>query len=160
MGMPDGPEGVRFTLGLMVKLVKKWRASPEMIAFAHSLIADIPAKEDREIVNRVFEYVRDSIVYRLDANDVEVLRAPDVLIRDGVGDCDDKATLLATLLEALGYNSRFMVIGFAPDDFSHVYNEVQLGTVWVPLDSTEPVPMGWSPFDGPQPIVARMVWNI
>lgn len=159
-GIPDGPEGVRVTLGIMRKLVKLWRANPEMIAFANSLIADVPPKADREIINRIFLWVRDQIIYRNDANGVEVLRAPDVLIQQGYGDCDDKSTLLSTLLEALGYDTRFVVIGFEPDNFTHVYNEVKLGTVWVPLDSTEPVEMGWSPYDGPQPILARMNWNI
>lgn len=131
-----------------------------MIAFANSLITDVPAKHDREIVERIFTWVRDRITYRNDANGVEVLRAPDVLIHDGYGDCDDKATLLSALLEALGYSTRFVVIGFEPEDFTHVYNEVRLGTVWVALDSTEPVPMGWSPYDGDIPIRARMNWNI
>lgn len=161
-GIPDGPEGVRVTLDIMKGLVRKWRADPEMIAFANAITAEAPPKADRQIVNLAFEWVRDRIAYRNDPNGVELLRAPDVLIQTGYGDCDDKATLLSTLLEALGYNTRFVVIGFEPDNFSHVYNEVQLGPrgAFIALDSTENVPMGWSPFDGPQPILARMNWNI
>lgn len=158
--IPDGPDGVRITLDLMRRLVKKWRGDPEMIAFAHSLIAGIPAKDDRAIIQRVFEYVRDRITYRLDANDVEVLRAPDVLIAQGYGDCDDKSTLLSTLLESLGYKTRFVVIGFVPDEYEHVYNEVRFGSGWLPLDSTEQVEMGWSAYDGERRILARMNWNI
>lgn len=148
------------TLNIMRNLVKKARSDPQMIAFAHSIISGVPEKDDRAIIERVFRWVRDSITYRSDPNDVETLRTPERLIRDGYGDCDDKATLLSALLEALGYKTRFMVIGFAPDTFEHVYNEVLRGETWIALDSTEAVEVGWSPLDESRPILSRMPWRI
>lgn len=159
-GLPDGVEGIRATLSIMARLVKSFRANPEFIAFTHAVLQGVAPKDDRGEIERIFAYVRDRIIYRKDPVDVEALRAPDVLIRDGHGDCDDKATLLAAMLEAVGYDARFVVIGFQPDDFTHVYVEVRFGPGWMPLDSTESVPAGWSPYDGGRPIRARMNWHI
>lgn len=149
----------------MAKLVKQWRVNPDMRAFAETLIADVPPKDTRGEIGAVFNFVRDAIRYTRDINDVEMLKAPDVLLAERFGDCDDKATLLATLLETVGYKTRFVAVGLRTEDFEHVYVEVLLGDPrspqsWYALDTTEPHPMGWSPYDGAQPIKARMVWHV
>jgi transglutaminase-like putative cysteine protease len=78
--------------------------------------------------------------------DGDVIRAPDYLLaqyaKDGViqGDCDDVATLAASMLQAIGIPARFTALGFggAAAPFVHVYAEAQEPSgQWVPLDVTE-----------------------
>lgn len=79
----------------------------------------------------------------------ELLHDPVLLLerigRDGfaTGDCDDVATLGATLGESVGLPARFIVLGF--DDpgapFGHVYAEILAGTRWVELDTTRQIPI-------------------
>jgi transglutaminase-like putative cysteine protease len=106
-------------------------------------------------VNSLFRWVRDHIRYVRDINGVETLQTPVVTMEVAAGDCDDKSTLLATLLESIGHPTRFVAAGYqAPGRYSHVYVETKLGSRWVPLDATLiDRPMG----SIPRPPVARMV---
>ena len=79
----------------------------------------------------------------------ELVTDPVLLLRDiaqagyGAGDCDDVATLGATLAESVGLPARFIVVGFdAPDaPFSHVYAEIADGFGgWRELDTTRRMP--------------------
>lgn len=160
LGIPEGAEGVRFTLHIMSRLVKVFKADSRIRALAESLVADLPGKDYAAEVRRVFYYVRDSIRYTQDVNDVETLKTPLATVETRQGDCDDKSTLLAALLESLGHPSRFVAIGFEPENFAHVYVETFIGRDWMALDATEPVEPGWSPYAGPRPILARMTWRI
>lgn len=141
----DGIDGVKETLYHMARMVKDARRNPNVVQFARSLIAGVPEKAWREEVNAVFNWVRDNIRYTLDPDGVEMLTTPMRLIEEGCEDCDGKSTLLASLLASIGYKVRFRAVGFQNGDLSHVYVEVLLGTIWVPLDSTEPHEMGWRP---------------
>jgi transglutaminase-like putative cysteine protease len=102
-------------------------------------------------VDAVFRYVR-SMPYVRDADiaarrgwptDSEVVHgAPyQILARESLGDwaapgdCDDRAVLLQSLCEALGYRTRFALIrGPGRDDYSHVYSEVLVDGRWIPAD--------------------------
>ena len=96
-------------------------------------------------INDVFRFVRDRIRYLEDINGVETLAAPHITLDLGQGDCDDKCTLLASLLESIGKPTRFVAIALQPGVFSHVLVEVKAGNRWIPLECTEPVEMGWYP---------------
>jgi len=68
-------------------------------------------------------------------------------IEAGCGDCDDKVTLLCSLLAVAGFVSRFVAGGPSEDDFAHVWCEVLLDFStgeWVALDPTnEKANPGW-----------------
>ena len=62
-----------------------------------------------------------------------------------IGDCDDQVVLLATLLESVGYPTRFVVAGYnVPGQLEHVYLQALLDGQWVDMDPTEQYPMGWA----------------
>jgi transglutaminase-like putative cysteine protease len=62
-----------------------------------------------------------------------------------LGDCDDQVVLLATLLEAVGYPTRFIVSGYNyPGEYEHVYLQAWLDGCWIDMDPTEHHPMGWA----------------
>ncbi len=96
-------------------------------------------------VKQLHAFVRDSIRYVQDPIDIERIQTPDKTLELAAGDCDDKAILLASMLESLGHPSRFVAIGFEPGTYSHVYVETKIGANWIPLETTEPVEAGWEP---------------
>lgn len=143
--IPDGPEGIRITLEVMRRLVREWRTNPEMIALARSIVAGIAEKNFTAEASALQAYVRDSIRYTQDVNEIETVQSPEITLQTGHGDCDDKSVVLATLLEAVGHPARFVAVGFEPDNFEHVYVETLIGREWIPAETTEPVALGWEP---------------
>lgn len=143
--LPSGADGVRATLELMRGMVRTYKKIPQFRDFAAKKIKHLPQKAYNAEINTLFEYVRDCIRYMRDVRDVETLQTPDVTVKLGYGDCDDKSVLLATLLEATGHPTRFVAIGTKPGRYQHVYVETLSGKKWIPLDPTEPQPMGWKP---------------
>jgi transglutaminase-like putative cysteine protease len=92
-------------------------------------------------IRALFQYARDRIRYTRDIVGVETLQTPDYTLRQGVGDCDDKSTLLAALLMSVGHPAtlEFRAIGTGPPDpntFRHVYVVANLQGQRIPLDPT------------------------
>lgn len=152
--LPPGEQGTSATLQLMKRLTNQFKRSPAIRETALSLIGDLRPKDWRGEVNALFTYVRDHIRYTRDVRGLETLQIPTVTMDLSAGDCDDKSTLLASLLESVGHPTRFVAVGYTvPGAYSHVYVETKMGQRWVPLDATMPHPLGWSP----RPPVARLV---
>jgi transglutaminase-like putative cysteine protease len=103
------------------------------------------------------QFVRDNIRYVGDVTNVETVQSPVVTLQMMAGDCDDKATLLCALLESIGHPTKFVAVGITPNQYDHVFCEVCIMGHWIPLETTEPVDMGWSP--RPCVIRARMECN-
>lgn len=93
---------------------------------------------------RIFEFVRDRIRYVKDIDGVETLHPAEWVLRQGAGDCDDKAILLAALLLSIGHTPRFIAVAFEPGEFSHVWVQDYLGGRWLDLEATENLPFGRS----------------
>lgn len=151
--IPSGAGGVRTTLALMSSLVRRSKKSWPLRELAQRLVRDLDQKDYLAEVKRLHAYVRDEIRYLKDVRGVETVHTPEKVLELGQGDCDDKSTLLATLLETIGHPTRFVAVGFRPGHYQHVYVETKIGEKWLPLETTEPVPMGWRP---PR-VAARMV---
>lgn len=151
--IPEGPEGVRATLQIMRGIKNAYKKSPWVRNFANSLTLNLPQKSYFRQVERLFSFVQNQIRYVHDIAGVEMVQTPEVTLTRRSGDCDDKAVLLATLLESIGHPSRFVAVGFKPGKFSHVYVETKVGNAWIALDATEPHPPGWTPPN----VKARMV---
>lgn len=141
-----GIEGVRETLALMRSIVRKAKADPRVIEQARALTRTVPFKDWKAEAAALHRYVRDQIRYVMDPNGVETLSTPARLMELGSGDCDDKVTLLAALLESVGHPTRFIAIGLAPGELSHVYLETKIGDAWIPLETTELIEAGALPF--------------
>lgn len=143
--LPPGARGVRATLEIMRAFVRQYRKNPELRKVAADRIAHIPQKDFAGEANALHEFVRDHIRYMRDIHGVETVQTPAATLKFGYGDCDDKATLLATLLQATGHPTRFVAVGQEPGRYQHVYVETLIGKKWVACDGTEPHPMGWRP---------------
>lgn len=152
--LPSDSPGTHATLKLMAGLVKQFKRDPMIRETALSLVAGLRPKDWSGETARLYEYVRDQIRYTRDVSGVETLQTPPVTMELEAGDCDDKSTLLAALLESIGHPTRFVATGYrAPQAYSHVYVESLLGDKWMPLDATTDKPFGWTP----RTPVSRMV---
>lgn len=160
-----GLDAVRKTLRLMVAITRKYRTDSACVNIARQVllaqgIRDV-RKEKPSCISFLHCWVRDSIVYCPDPQEVELLQTPPQTLTIGTGDCDDKAMLLATLLATCGFATRFKAVGGVgaewsgneDDDgggedpsYTHVFMEVRLGTRWLPCDTIVAGSLpGWEP---------------
>lgn len=150
--LPDGVDGVRATLGAMVKMARQYKKDVGIIDLSRKLITQpTPLKNRRDRIAKLQQFVRDRILYVPDPHDgPEMVQTPARTLEIGTGDCDDKSTLLATLLASIGIPSRFKAVGFKNGPYSHVLTQAQMGPPgnWIDLETIlEGVPAGWGPPD-------------
>ena len=146
--LSDGVSGVFETLRLMRQLVDRYKTHPLIRQTAISVAFLTPAHDEVSEVEAIFSFVRDHIRYTKDVYGIETLSTPDKTLQTRVGDCDDMTVLLASLLESIGYATRFVIEGYQDGQtWEHVYLEVCFKNTWVALDPTELVAMGWAPPD-------------
>lgn len=132
----------------MRALVRAFRVNPQLRQAASSIIFTTPQRDQLAEADALFSWVRDSVRYVRDVHEVETLQTPLITWQSRLGDCDDQVTLLASLLESVGYPTRFVAAGYAqPGIFEHVYLQALLGVEWVDMDPTEPHALGWAPPD-------------
>lgn len=144
--VPSGNAGVFATVRAMRELVNARKADPRIIQAATSIVWCAPERDEWCEVEALHAYVRDSIRYVRDPHALESLTDPAVTLARRVGDCDDQATLLAALLEAVGYPTRFVIGAFAhPGAYDHVWLQVYAAGQWIDADPTEHEPLGWQP---------------
>ena len=139
----------------MRNLAHSGKKSPRVRQTAVLLTQNLPQKDREEEIKALYRFVRDRIRYVRDIRGVETLHTADRILENKQGDCDDKSVLLASLLESLGFQTRFTAIGFSPPKklfgklsavgYSHVLPEVLLRGEWIALETTEPVGLGWFP---------------
>ena len=143
--IPEGPPGIAATLRIMRQMVKDGRKSMKVRDVALQLIANLEPEDWWGEANACHEFVRDEVRYVQDPCDIELVQVPDVTLENRAGDCDDKATLLCSLLETIGHPTRFVAVGFKFGVYEHVYVETMVGKKWVACETTKPVDFGWAP---------------
>jgi transglutaminase-like putative cysteine protease len=147
--IPDGIDGTKATLRVMRSMVRDAVRAPDQLirGAANQIIKDAgvsPRNWSGEI-RALHSFVRDHIRYVRDPVTVELVQTPEKTLELGYGDCDDKSTLLAAMLDATGHPARFWAVGFDGQGFSHVLVEALVGETWVPLETILDVPVGWRP---------------
>ena len=144
--IPAGVAGTIATLQEMRRIVQDSKRDFLVRDVAATIAQPKLQKDFGGEIASLYKFVRDEIRYVKDPRGVEMVQTPRAILRTKAGDCDDKSTLLASLLESLGHATRFVAVGFAPGRYSHVYIEVRRRNgSWVPLETTEPVKAGWAP---------------
>lgn len=143
--IPSGTQGIFSTLRKMSVIVRESRKNPAVIAHARNIVAHVAPKDFYGEIVCVQQWIVNNIRYTRDPNFVETLQYPDVTIENGHGDCDDQSVLCASLLESIGFRTRFCAVGFSPNVYSHVFCEAQVGGEWLSVETTENVLPGWMP---------------
>lgn len=132
------------------------KITPEIRNLAVSLGKKFAAGDFKQ-ARRLYEYVRDEITYIHDPRGVEEIQPPEITMKLGGGDCDDKAVLLAALLTSIGFETCFFIADVDNDNYpDHVYTGVRVPDApeiykpfpnkvlsdgrnfhdWIPLDPT------------------------
>lgn len=133
----------------MGQIVRKYKSDAGVAMAARRITSAVPERNASGTVSTLQSWVRDHIKYVNDPRGVEMVQTPPQTLTIMTGDCDDKATLLATLLETMGFATRFAAIAVNGEPFfSHVMTQVRLGARWVNLETILPgVGAGWYPTD-------------
>lgn len=144
--LSDGIKGVRETVRAMRAAVIAARSDLSVRQAAIGVIWLQPPQNGYAEAAALFEWVRDRVRYVRDIVDVETLSTPGKTLEQLIGDCDDQSTLLAALLESVGYPTRFVVAAYnVPGHFEHVYLQVCIDGEWIDCDPTVQEEFGWSP---------------
>lgn len=89
-------------------------------------VADIVREKNLEqgdvpsLCDAVYEWVRKRVKYWADIHDVETIQSPHVTLELGIGDCDDLSVLAATLLQAAGVPTQWLLLGYTGDYPEHI----------------------------------------
>lgn len=137
-----GKQGVRQTLNKLGQLCRQYASNPEVRLAAEQIIKGGLENHDQgNQVSKVLRYVKDKVVYLRDPQAWEYVKTPDLMLSqikaDGqtMGDCDDHVLLLNTLLDSLGFQTKFVaVIINGGNMFNHVISSVYMRGKWVDLD--------------------------
>lgn len=141
-GIPGGKRGTLSTLRKMRSLAVRGASTWPIRGCAMSLVSYLPNKDYAGEARALHRFVQSNIRYLKDVHNVETLATPEKTLEFRQGDCDDHATLLASLLLSIGHPVRFVAIGYVPGRFDHVFLETNLHGNWVPMETTEPWKMG------------------
>lgn len=146
--IPSGDAGTYAVLAKMRSLARGGRISPLVRHVAASIVDGIPGMQSRLQIVAIRNWIEDHVAFLRDPKGVETLYTPDVLLRTVLTrghvnvDCDDVATLAASLGLAIGLRARFVVVGFHSPNapFRHVWTDLAApGTSrWLDLDTTRP----------------------
>lgn len=154
--IPDGKAGIVATLKAMRAFVRASKKNQKIRAFAANIVRSVPEKDWPGQANALHEWVKNNIRFMRDTTEVETVADAERTLQLGFGDCDDKSVLFATLAESIGHPTRFVAVGFSPDNYEHVYTETLIGRKWIASDTTEPRPFGWA---APDPITKLVIYN-
>lgn len=143
----EGGREVSVTLNKMRNLVRDGARDQFIIDAARLLTHNTDERDYKAQAQIIRGYIKDRLRFVRDPNGVELLQLPRQLLADiqhrsyTMGDCDDAATLSATLLTAIGFPCRFEAVAFfSPHSpFSHVYTVCELGHgKELDMDTTRP----------------------
>lgn len=150
--LPNGVAGTIKTLRIMWQWMQpeNQRTTAVHVA-ARNIISRVGVKDYAGEARALFRFVQRKIRYVREG--AETLQIPEATLQLRAGDCDDMVILLGALLRSVGLQVALVVGGYAKDQYSHVWLRVMVNGRWVPMDPTEPHPMGWEP-----PLPAKAVF--
>lgn len=138
--IPKGPAGIEATLSIMKLVARRQAPLPNVRTAAISITKDAGPYDGAGRAASILEWVRGHMSFVPDPIGTEALTTPEAHIRSVVvngstsGDCDDAATLIATLARSVGLHTRFVAASFLPSGrLHHVWAEAFDGK-WLPLD--------------------------
>jgi transglutaminase-like putative cysteine protease len=134
--------------------VLKHTGTPALMDWVSKLIQSFNIKERDEygLAEAIQKYSQEKIKYFRE--NPERFVAPLTTIKWGIGDCDDKSILIATVLRSFKIPVRLVFIVYSVTSVktgnrikkSHVYPQAKLDGNWVSLESVRKLPMGIDPY--------------
>lgn len=134
---------------LLWSIVKKYTGNPELINLASLIIKDkdVPENDSVALIKAIQEYVQKTIKFFREYP--ERWQSPLRTLEWKIGDCDDQAILLASVLRSFRIPVRFKFVRFLdPKERkrkSHVYTQVKVNGNWYSAETVKPVHLGFDP---------------
>lgn len=112
------------------------------------ILRSVPPRKWKKSATALFNWTRQNVRYTLDPHNVELFQSTSRSLQLGIGDCDDQAITLGSLLLAVGIPVKLRVIGLkGSDKFQHIYILAGLPPEnpqqWFALDASRPENAGW-----------------
>lgn len=127
----NGIQGNLDTVAVMQKLAQEYSRSSLVKRLATNIInaANIPSHRYLDEAKAIGTFVQKHIRYVKDPVGTESLQTPEMMIKMmadagyAMGDCDDMALLIATLLMAVGIKPYFRCVKYSEksQSFNHIY---------------------------------------
>lgn len=130
-------------LAELVKIRDYYAGFPFVRRTALAVGAPKYQNDQQTMFTNIVNFVKYRMRYVCDPYGFEWVTAPDVLLADimqkGVayGDCDDHALLLNTMLQTVGFDTRFAAVKISPTDteLNHMISMVNLNGNWIDVDA-------------------------
>lgn len=126
------------TVRAMKALVIRGRRNMALRRLVEQICANLAEGDYTGEVLAINNFVKQRVRYMRDIDGVELVKTPEETLRSGSGDCDDIATVLATLLTLAGNPVNFVIAAFqvvgGQPQFSHVFVEVMTPNGPIVLD--------------------------
>jgi len=147
--IPSGDAGTSATLAHMRMLARNASLQPLVRATAGRLVLGVSGFDGVTQARILRDWIEERVTFLADPATAEMLLEPTRVLHRiltaGIVqlDCDDVATLAATMGLAIGLRARFVVVGFSSPNapFRHVWTELADArrVRWVAVDPTRPV---------------------
>jgi len=149
--VPEGEYTTDDVLNIMQGYAVKDHASEEIQNLAMDITSGINPSDPNSMMLAVRNWILANMTFILDHDearrmfnidhpDLEMVKAPVQTLESRRYDCDCVATLIASMLMALGIPTRFVVVSYqpievtGPDGYSHVFAQGHDGRDWVTID--------------------------
>jgi len=136
--LPPGNAGIERTVAQVREQIYRGIESPYIRNLAVEIVktAGVSSHDVEGEAAAVFNWVREHVRYTKDPTRVELLSSAENVAKIGAEDCDGFTILIASLLGALGRETRLKIVGELPGMFTHIVPEILLNGRWKALDAT------------------------
>jgi transglutaminase-like putative cysteine protease len=117
----------------MDQLAETWCQNIHVVQLARHIVRGARTRGDES--ERIREWVKTNIEYRMDPAGHELLQDPIVTLAEQAGDCDDMACLSASLLMAIGHECEALGVAWKGEDSSShaVCHDITSGLIVDPV---------------------------
>jgi len=155
---PDAPvsryyeiQGIDDRIHHIRALINKYKSHRKIYEASRKIVMSCPERSWKCELSSVYKFMRHAVRYRRDINKVDTYQSPLKTFEWRAGDCDDFTIAIASLCEALGYQSLLEVIQTKnAKDFNHIFPLILVpprgkNRKKVAMDASVPRWMGWHP---------------
>ncbi len=129
-------------------LIEQGKRDRKIRMMAVRIVKNCKPKDYLCEVKTLHKWVQDdrNIRYVKDTFGVERFATVKRTLEEAAGDCDDKSIVLQALAEAIGHETRTVLVdGDMQGKFTHVIPQIKIDDKWYYTEVTRPEKFGWKP---------------